>query len=107
MHVREYVHLCVCVHVYVCARAKMCMWVMPMYGSVCACVLVCVTLYSCTLLHCAGDIAWDWINDKLYWTDFLEQEIEVYDFNNAYRRVILYTGSTSSPLGIAVDPQNG
>ena len=59
-----------------------------------------------TLLHCAGDVAWDWINNKLYWTDNAEQEIEVYDLTNAYRRVLLYTGNTSAPIGIVVDPQN-
>jgi len=58
------------------------------------------------LLPCVVDIAWDWINNKLYWTDFVEQEIEVYDFTNGYRRVLLYTGNTSAPIGIVVDPQN-
>jgi len=58
------------------------------------------------LLPYVVDIAWDWINSKLYWTDFVEQEIEVYDFTNGYRRVLLYTGNTSAPIGIVVDPQN-
>jgi len=53
------------------------------------------------------DIAWDWINQKLYWTDYAEQEIEVYDFINFNQKVILYTGNVSKPWGIVVEPQNG
>ena len=58
-------------------------------------------------LHpCVGNIAWDWINSKLYWTDTAQQEIEVYDFINSHRRVIIFTGNTSRPFSIVVDPQN-
>ena len=36
-----------------------------------------------------GGIAWDWINEKLYWTDFCTGVIEVYDPNSGHRRVLL------------------
>lgn len=58
------------------------------------------------LLPRVGNIAWDWINSKLYWTDSAQQEIQVYDFINSHRRVIIYTGNTSRPFSIVVDPQN-
>ena len=48
-------------------------------------------------------IAWDWINEKLYWTDFCKDTIEVYDPASGYRRVLLYTG-TSNNKDIVVDP---
>lgn len=61
--------------------------------------------HTYTHLH-TGNIAWDWINSKLYWTDTAQQEIEVYDFINSHRRVIIFTGNTSTPFSIVVDPQN-
>ena len=68
------------------------------------------TQNALTTLHnflpCVGHIAWDWINSKLYWTDTAQQEIEVYDFINSHRRVIIFTGNTSRPFSIVVDPQN-
>ena len=50
-------------------------------------------------------LAWDWINEKLYWTDYCQDEIEVYDPVSNYRRVLLTTGT--SPYSIVVDPGTG
>ena len=50
-------------------------------------------------------LAWDWINNKLYWTDYCDDEIEVYDPESQQRRVLLATGS--SPYSIVVDPGTG
>ena len=50
-------------------------------------------------------LAWDWISEKLYWTDHCEDEIEVYDQVTGYRRVLFTTGT--SPYAIIVDPGTG
>ncbi len=50
-------------------------------------------------------IAWDWVNEKIYWTDHCEDEIEVYDPVTQHRRVLLTTGT--SPFAILVDPGSG
>ena len=49
-------------------------------------------------------LAWDWINEKLYWTDPEDVEIEVYDPATDHRRSLLSTGTFSVPRGLAVDP---
>ena len=70
-------------------------------------------LHSAVVIPCAilfktiGGIAWDWVNEKLYWTDFCKKVIEVYDPNSGYRRVLLNTGSNSYNKDIAVDPTTG
>ena len=51
----------------------------------------------------ADGLAWDWINDKLYWTDYTMDEIVVYDVNRQYKAVLFNTG-LSSPNVIVVDP---
>lgn len=57
---------------------------------------------------CADDIAWDWISEKMYWTDSCTREVEVYDPTTTYRRV-LFNGSSNvlNPRGIVVDPTTG
>ena len=52
------------------------------------------------------DLAWDWVNQKLYWTDACTDRIEVYDPLNDYRRALISTG-LNNPRGIIVDPLNG
>ena len=54
-----------------------------------------------------GGIAWDWINEKLYWTDSCKDVIEVYDINTGYRKILVYTGSNSNNKDIVVDPTTG
>lgn len=61
-------------------------------------------LLSC-VSFCAEGLAWDWINEKLYWTDYCQDEIEVYDPVSNYRSVLLQTGT--SPYSIVVDPGTG
>lgn len=52
-------------------------------------------------------IAWDWINDKLYWTDLCKDTIEVYDPTTGLRRVLLYTDTSTQNKDIVVDPTTG
>lgn len=49
-------------------------------------------------------IAWDWVNEKLYWTDYCDDDIEVYEQSTGYRKVLINTGSNTSPKDIIVDP---
>ena len=49
-------------------------------------------------------LAWDWVNEKLYWTDRCDKDIEVFDTKTGYRKVLLQTGSSSNPNSIVVDP---
>lgn len=42
------------------------------------------------------------MNEKVYWTDSCDDEIEVYDPATQQRRVLTSTGS--NPIGIVVDP---
>lgn len=54
---------------------------------------------------CLDGLAWDWINEKLYWTDYCDQDIEVYDPIVDYRTVLFNT-NISEPHAIIVDPTN-
>jgi len=56
------------------------------------------------VFSCSAGMAVDWINDKLYWTDQALHRIEEYDLKTSQRRVVLTTGSESTPTGIAVYP---
>ena len=49
-------------------------------------------------------IAWDWINEKLYWSDVEHREIEVMDPATGDRMQLLETGSDTIPRDVAVDP---
>ena len=48
-------------------------------------------------------LAWDWISEKLYWTDYSNDEIVIYDPNTKYKATIVNTGLVE-PHGIVVDP---
>ena len=61
-------------------------------------------LLSVCILIIEG-ISWDWVNEKMYWTDSCEDEIEVFDPATQQRRVLTSTGS--SPFAIVVDPGTG
>ncbi len=53
-------------------------------------------------------VAWDWVNQKLYWTDPCASDIEVYDPVTAHRRVLYNsTNGLRHPSGIVVDPSTG
>ena len=54
-------------------------------------------------------LAWDWINEKLYWTDSHLTRIEVYDPNTDHRKLLFGSDSftSSSPSDIVLDPNNG
>lgn len=53
-----------------------------------------------------GGLAWDWVNQKLYWTDYCDDDIEVYDPVTRVRRVLFDVGLTE-PYAIVVDPTTG
>ena len=55
-------------------------------------------------LSFSAGLAVDWINDKLYWTDRDLHRIEEYDLKTSQRRVVITTGTRSTPTGIAAYP---
>ncbi len=59
-----------------------------------------------SLLVLTDGMAWDWINQKLYWTDYCNDDIEVYDPESRVRRV-LFDVNLSEPHAIVVDPTTG
>lgn len=54
------------------------------------------------------DVAWDWVNQKLYWTDPCASDIEVFDPTTTYRGV-LYSAADGihNPAGMVIDPTTG
>ena len=60
-----------------------------------------------SLSACLADLAVDWINDKLYWTDRDLRKIEEYDLSTAQRRIVQEMDVGSTPLGLAVYPLEG
>ena len=52
----------------------------------------------------SDDIAWDWINEKLYFTDACANELEVYDSKSGNRRVLIE--GLENAHGIVVDPHS-
>lgn len=60
--------------------------------------------YKQILIFSTDGVAWDWVGEKLYWTDECNNEIEVYDPATQNRKVLIDTGSSSNPRGIVVDP---
>ncbi len=56
---------------------------------------------------CTEALAWDWINQKLYWTDSSLRKIEVYDPATEHRKLLLNTGSNTVPFDLVLDPING
>ena len=52
-------------------------------------------------------LAWDWVNEKLYWTDFGKDTIEVFDLATGQRMILIHTSQTTQdtiPRGLVVDP---
>ena len=47
-------------------------------------------------------LAWDWVNEKLYWSDNCQDEIEVFDPVTLHRRRLTSTGT--NPYAVIVDP---
>ena len=63
------------------------------------CVL-CI-LYTHTLQ--TADLAVDWVNEKLYWTEFNVGEVLVMDITQRQKRKLIVNNG-SRPVAIAVDP---
>lgn len=61
-------------------------------------------IYDSNLIFKTEGLAWDWVNEKLYWSDRCDKDIEVFDPKTGYRKVLLQTGSGSDPRNIVVDP---
>ena len=55
-------------------------------------------------VHTTEGLAWDWVNEVLYWTDTQTQKIEVYDPATTHRKV-LFSGII--PSDIVLDPTEG
>jgi len=49
-------------------------------------------------------LAWDWVNQKLYWADQYYKRIEVLDLSTNSRKLLFATGVNSNPRNIIVDP---
>ena len=56
-------------------------------------------------MHTAG-LAWDWINKKLYWTDYCNDDIVVYDPATQARKVLIDL-DLIEPRAIVIDPTTG
>ena len=52
------------------------------------------------------DLSFDWASNKLYWTDFEAQNINIFDLTSGYRANIIQIGSGTNPRGIVLDPQH-
>ena len=48
-------------------------------------------------------LAWDWIGGNLYWTDYCQDDIEVYNPLSGYQSVIFNSGLIK-PHAIVADP---
>ncbi len=48
-------------------------------------------------------LAWDWISEKIYWTDNCNDDIVVFDPATGYRATLFDTGLVE-PHAIVVDP---
>ena len=59
------------------------------------------------LLFVSADVAVDWINDKLYWSDRDYKKIEEVDIITRQRRIVIQLDATSIPLGLVVYPLEG
>ena len=61
-------------------------------------------LTSSDIKFTTDEIAWDWLNKKLYWSDSEHREIEVLDPNSGDRMQLVGTGLNTIPRDVAVDP---
>ena len=67
-----------------------------------------IILLQYNLYIALGDVAWDWVNQKVYWTDSCASDIEVYDPATMYRRVLFNsTNGVRNPSGMVIDPGTG
>ena len=44
------------------------------------------------------------MNEKLYWSDVCENDIEVFDPQTGHRKTLISTGANSNPRGLVLDP---
>ena len=64
----------------------------------------CVSYVFCIYVHAlqTADLAVDWVNEKLYWTEYNVGEVLVMDITQRQKRKLIVNGST--PVAVAVDP---
>ena len=65
---------------------------------------VSISIIVMHFVHTTEGLAWDWVNEVLYWTDTQTQKVEVYDPATTHRKV-LFSGIT--PSDIVLDPTEG
>ena len=60
----------------------------------------------CTIVYeSSGDIAVDWITNKVYWTDDGQLDrICLLDIPTGHHTTVIYTGHNTSPRALIVDP---
>ena len=82
---------------------------------VACCVVLLVSISSSDNIHLSFSnvpflhterLAYDWIADKIYWSDYGAAEIGIVDFQTSIRRVLIHTGQhqLSRPRALALDP---
>lgn len=65
-----------------------------------------VSLFKYFEVKFIAGLAWDWLNQKLYWADHCDDDIEVYDPSTQVRRVLFDSGLVQ-PHALVVDPTTG
>ena len=63
----------------------------------------CFTCVLFLLYFDSDGLAWDWVGGNLYWTDYCQDDIEVYNPLSGYRSVIINSGLIE-PHAIVADP---
>ena len=53
---------------------------------------------------CTDGLAWDWVSEKLYWTDAENGTIEVLDPITGQRTILIITGGDTVPRRVVIDP---
>lgn len=56
---------------------------------------------------CTGDVAVDWITDKVYIVERNGKRIQEYDLGTQQLREVVSTGESSKPVSVAVYPYPG
>lgn len=68
--------------------------------------MLCKTIVSLKILESPSGIAYDWITNKIYWTDMESNRIEVVKTDGSMRSLLIWDG-LDSPRDIILDPIAG
>ena len=67
-----------------------------------------IILLKYIVINVVDDLTWDWINQKLYWADAGQSDIEVLDPNTGFRKVLFNSADgLRNPSGLIADPTTG